>query len=134
MVLGSIWYGWAKSFDPLMHCLIDPVLAMDWCLHGGMLYGWDMSTVTPPIDTFHYYRMKQPPLPFLYSYHQVPLAAWAGYVAVIWPTMVASFFLYTRRHVRLRKKAGRCVGCDYNLRGNTSGVCPECGTTVANEQ
>jgi hypothetical protein len=26
---------------------------------------------------------------------------------------------------------GRCVYCGYNLTGNTSGVCPECGTPVA---
>lgn len=26
--------------------------------------------------------------------------------------------------------AGRCQKCGYNLRGNTSGVCPECGTAV----
>ena len=24
----------------------------------------------------------------------------------------------------------RCLGCGYNLTGNTSGVCPECGTRI----
>jgi len=27
----------------------------------------------------------------------------------------------------LRRKQGRCVNCGYDLRGNVSGVCPECG-------
>jgi len=27
--------------------------------------------------------------------------------------------------------AGGCRLCGYNLTGNTSGVCPECGTAVA---
>ena len=27
-----------------------------------------------------------------------------------------------------RRAAGRCVKCDYDLTGNVSGVCPECGT------
>ena len=33
------------------------------------------------------------------------------------------------RHVRCRqrKKHGQCVKCGYDLRGNVSGICPECG-------
>ena len=27
-----------------------------------------------------------------------------------------------------RRKRGLCIGCGYNLTGNESGVCPECGT------
>jgi len=30
-----------------------------------------------------------------------------------------------------RRPAGRCDVCDYDLRGNASAVCPECGETVA---
>lgn len=33
-----------------------------------------------------------------------------------------------RRH--RRRKHGLCLVCGYNLTGNTSGVCSECGTTV----
>lgn len=29
-----------------------------------------------------------------------------------------------------RRKRGRCVKCGYDLTGNTSGVCPECGTKI----
>lgn len=29
-----------------------------------------------------------------------------------------------------RTRAGHCVKCDYDLTGNTSGVCPECGTEI----
>jgi hypothetical protein len=32
---------------------------------------------------------------------------------------------------RLIRRAHRCRQCGYNLTGNTSGVCPECGTAVA---
>ena len=31
---------------------------------------------------------------------------------------------------RRRRKAGLCVNCEYDLTGNESGVCPECGTAV----
>lgn len=30
-----------------------------------------------------------------------------------------------------RRPAGQCQECSYDLTGNTSGVCPECGTTTA---
>jgi len=30
----------------------------------------------------------------------------------------------------LQSKRGRCTKCGYDLRGNTSGVCPECGAAV----
>jgi hypothetical protein len=34
-----------------------------------------------------------------------------------------------KRRIRIaRVKANRCSACGYNLTGNTSGVCPECGT------
>lgn len=29
-----------------------------------------------------------------------------------------------------RRRNGWCITCGYNLTGNTSGVCPECGTTI----
>lgn len=31
---------------------------------------------------------------------------------------------------RLRRRRGHCLKCDYNLGGNLSGVCPECGTPI----
>ena len=31
---------------------------------------------------------------------------------------------------RKRRKRGLCVKCEYDLRGNVSGVCPECGTKI----
>jgi hypothetical protein len=36
------------------------------------------------------------------------------------------------RHVReMQRRAGRCVACGYDLTGNISGICPECGTKVS---
>lgn len=31
---------------------------------------------------------------------------------------------------RLRSATHLCIACGYNLTGNTSGTCPECGTPV----
>ena len=35
------------------------------------------------------------------------------------------------RRRRVRYARGRCIGCGYDLTGNTSGVCSECGRTIA---
>src|SRR2546423_2345445 len=36
-----------------------------------------------------------------------------------------------RRRERRRLRKGLCRRCAYDLRGNTSAVCPECGTAIA---
>jgi hypothetical protein len=36
-----------------------------------------------------------------------------------------------RRHCRdIRRLSGLCVRCGYNLTGNVSGICPECGDRI----
>lgn len=37
------------------------------------------------------------------------------------------------RRARRRQAASQCVGCGYDLTGDTSGKCPECGTPVPQE-
>lgn len=34
------------------------------------------------------------------------------------------------KRVEFRRKNGICVNCGYDLRGSTTGVCPECGESV----
>jgi hypothetical protein len=49
------------------------------------------------------------------------LAAWVA----------ARLRLHVARRQELRSRPGpRCVACHYDLTGNVSGVCPECGTTI----
>jgi hypothetical protein len=43
------------------------------------------------------------------------------------PALWIGFAVYRRRAIA----PGACSICGYNLTGNTSGVCPECGTAVA---
>ena len=53
--------------------------------------------------------------------------AWFLFILVAsYPALVFIRSIGWRR--RYRKKHGRCVQCGYNLEGNVSGVCPECGT------
>ncbi len=39
-------------------------------------------------------------------------------------------FLFHRHRQKLR---GHCQECGYNLTGNTSGICPECGTPIPDD-
>ena len=41
--------------------------------------------------------------------------------------------LWSNARRRRLARAGRCQTCGYNLTGNTSGICPECGTAIAAE-
>ncbi|HEY3243818.1 MAG TPA: hypothetical protein VGM03_10745 [Phycisphaerae bacterium] len=52
----------------------------------------------------------------------IPFGIFAAY-----PTIV--LFRGPLRAAR-RRRQGLCLGCGYSLRGNTSGVCPECGKAV----
>ena len=50
---------------------------------------------------------------------------WVPFLISAAPTVVLWY------HDRRRAKAGHCRTCNYNLTGNTTGICPECGTTIA---
>jgi len=39
-----------------------------------------------------------------------------------------AIWIYRLRRRRLRRGQPLCLSCGYNLTGNTSGICPECGT------
>jgi hypothetical protein len=38
------------------------------------------------------------------------------------------------RSIRQDKTRGRCLQCSYLLRGNVSGICPECGTPIPHHE
>ncbi len=46
--------------------------------------------------------------------------------------MAAGVALLIHRHLKDRPKPGHCAHCDYDLKGNETGVCPECGATGGN--
>lgn len=66
-----------------------------------------------------HWQVKSPGVVISIPYLVIPLAAWP----IV--TLVSRF-----RIKLLRQKKGQCVSCGYDLTGNTSGVCPECGARV----
>lgn len=48
----------------------------------------------------------------------------------LWAPALFFLILASLRLLVRRPRAGHCNVCGYNLQGNTSGVCPECGTPV----
>ncbi len=57
-----------------------------------------------------------------------------GVIVVLTPGAmgVCSAFAFIRGPLRRyrRRRRGECIGCGYNLTGNESGMCPECGETT----
>jgi hypothetical protein len=72
------------------------------------------------------------PLPCGCGRRIVAVWLWLPFLGVLIPT--ASLW-YLERPPRCRSRArGHCQECGYDLTGNESGRCPECGTEVAHER
>jgi len=63
----------------------------------------------------------------------VPLALLLVFVLFLWfyPWRCPACGTWQTRRTFRRQRLGRCVHCDYDLTGNVSGVCPECGEKIA---
>jgi len=59
-------------------------------------------------------------------YIEIPFWVPAGLLALPVTWMIPNV-----RRLRAMTRTGRCRACLYNLTGNTSGTCPECGTSVS---
>ena len=52
--------------------------------------------------------------------------------AIFLPSLFLPLLIVARGPLRRyrRKQEGRCTSCGYDLTGNTTGHCPECGTKI----
>ncbi len=62
--------------------------------------------------TYNTLRIPMPPLVLL---------------SAAWLTVSIARIIRRRREHKVRLKRGLCLKCSYDLRGNETGVCPECG-------
>jgi len=80
------------------------------------------------------------PVPDPWRYAVLPAlvdnAARSVVVVPIWMLFVASAIASTLFHRRARRERliGCCPNCEYNLTGNTTGVCPECGAPTPTKE
>ena len=84
---------------------------------------------------WHYNHATAPCDYFLLTADDSVVQFFASLLPILWLVVIPVGRLlllfaeaWQRRH---RVRRGFCVNCGYNLTGNTSGVCPECGTPVA---
>jgi len=87
---------------------------------GGSVYGeTDIGLPGPPLRTF------------TTTVTTVVFPIWV-ILLLLW---VYPAFMFARGPLRRhrRRRRGLCAQCGYNLTGNTSGICPECGTPIPKE-
>ena len=100
-----------------------------------------------PVAGFRFYQFVGAPQPTTQAWRQnfediygdalagygkltrIPLWLITVLVALVYPLI----FLLARTRGEQRKQLGECEHCGYNLRGNLSGRCPECGQPCNNE-
>jgi len=64
------------------------------------------------------------------NYYILALSMPAWFVFI--PLSAYPLLYFTRGPIRryFRRRKGLCLKCAYNLTGNTTGICPECGTPM----
>ena len=63
-------------------------------------------------------------------FSQWSLGLWKPFF-LSWLLFLPAAVAFRRHRARLRRGAGLCMRCGYDLTGNLSGVCPECGAAAA---
>jgi hypothetical protein len=78
-----------------------------------------------PLSVVNIVYSPAPAPPPQSSIFAVNIAHWFAWVVSAIPLVVLGFVRFRRR---VRNRLGGCVKCGYDLTGNVSGICPECGT------
>ena len=121
---------------------IKPGKTTPFWRHGGWAgFTWEMRHDIHTWDSWmrgdHYIRVRKyspkPPdavfIPASYRYEcRIRIPLWAPFIAFLF--VPAATVVTTRLIRHMRKRRGLCVKCAYNLTGNESGTCPECGTEI----
>lgn len=144
------WWWWATlAFGVLLSILT--YLSFTWIVgwvdlgahyyvyfeHGVLVGNADVGMFAPgSLPSYGYFEVYQsgvydnwvllPKVDIAVGYFKCPVHLVA---IVIVPVLVYPLVLVLFRQ-RYRRKRGLCVKCGYNLTGNVSGICPECGERI----
>lgn len=87
--------------------------------------GWTLQRTAPGLSFYLW--------PSYVDYAKLGLAPFRFLIIPLWipllPLLARATYVFYRD--RTRRMPGHCCKCGYNLTGNTSGRCPECGTLQA---
>ena len=86
----------------------------------GLFVGSTWFFETPPTGDFY----------IEYRYVVIPKRFLIPFALVLIAGSIRFFYLRRSRLQRQRELRGDCLVCGYNLTGNASGICPECGTPI----
>ena len=103
-------------------------------------WSWDRTPYSPGLSRFNPEPVGWQGLGFAAGHGMVGpkrtrpaiLAATPFWALVVVTSILPAYSLlvFRRQWIRLQRTLGECSRCGYNLTGNVSGVCPECGTSV----
>lgn len=98
---------------PFITQTVPPILNIDW----------DGCGLSRRAGIFPVQTRGGPSVPASFTFARLPL--WPAAALTLLPGL---WFLIRRAHRRRHREfRGYCLACGYNLSGNLSGVCPECG-------
>ena len=138
-------YCWSPAVDERNHFLIHVTLGricVSWRrehyppLKANPRRHWSIGGLTYDLYDIHHLTMGLTGEPiwdkgWFASDHWVTAPLWLPVLALLSYPLLA-IVSYMRR--RRRPRAGACRSCGYDLTGNVSGVCPECGSAVNEER
>ncbi len=81
--------------------------------------GWMVASLADGTQTVWWVRRSM-----LQVWSGIEVSLWIPFVILVVPTI----FIWLRERKRI--PPGSCRQCRYNLAGNSSGICPECGTEI----
>ena len=105
------------------------------------IYAW-MGSLVSRSQLFYFARNHTPmsdylPLPSIgyRKYSSFGPSKWSGEAIIpIWMIFLLTIILRAFLLWSSRPRNHECAKCRYNLTGNVSGICPECGTLIEDEQ
>jgi hypothetical protein len=121
--------------DLLVPCGIPPVFAILSGIIGGRAREWRVTASGVVLSALVFFSSPSDPWAFrlapltLIAPLALPMLAYVAF-----PLLLAGLaFCAYGFTIALRREPGPglCAKCQYDLQGNTSGICPECGTKAA---